>query len=104
MSSPRTVSQVQTQDKDVNQLQQNLKQALDPIQKNPLIYGNIVTQNIVSGQNMINHGLGRPLQGWIIVGINGAAQIYDNQAGNADSFRTLILVSNANVRVSVYCF
>ena len=53
---------------------------------------------------VINHGLGRVLTGWRIIGINGAATVYDQQAKNQSPQLTLVLLSNASVQVSLEVF
>lgn len=101
----KAISLVQTPDRTINQLQQNISQSVNPIINNPLVDGNILlSQNLISGTNVLNHGLGRPLQGWSIIGINGAAQIYDAQSTNPNPQATLILISNAAVTINLYCF
>jgi len=98
-------SLVQTTDRNINQLQQNILQALRPIIQNPIANGSVlVGQSLVVGNNTINHGLGRALQGWIVVGISGASTIYDNQATNKNTNLTLILNSSAAVVVNIYVF
>jgi len=94
---------VQTDDKNVNQLQQNVKQVIDPLLKNAVLYGNKVNQNLVIGSNTINHGLGRTLQGWIITEINGSASIYRVNK-DSEPARLLYLVSSAAVNADIYCF
>lgn len=78
---------------------------INPIVTNPLVNGRAI-QNVelVTGANVVNHKLGRKLQGWLITGINGAASIYDTQASNQLSARTLNLVSNADVTISLWVF
>lgn len=94
-------SLVQTNDRNINQLQQNIQQALNPILSNPLTYGNIVTAKLVAGPNVINHGLGRLLQGWIPVrqmGANGA--LYDT----AVDTQSITIVSSAAYTAVFYFF
>ena len=96
---------VQTADRNTNQLQDNIAQMLRPFITNPVCQGNIVSGvNLVIGSNTINHGLDRTLQGWIITGVNGIANIYDKQASNSQPTKTLILVSDAAVKINLYCF
>jgi hypothetical protein len=98
---------VQTSDRSVNQLQQNIIQTLNQIVKNPLINGGLILQkqNLVSGNNTIAHGLGRTLQGWFVVRYRGGwADIFDNQDSNNNAGSTLVLNSSADVTVDVYVF
>lgn len=78
---------------------------LNPIIANPLLNGQLLTNvALINGTTVVNHGLGRKLVGWIIVGINGAAQIYDNQATNQMPQLTLSLTSDAAVQVAIWVF
>lgn len=96
---------VHTDDRNINQLQQNVKQVVDPLTNNPVLLGIILEQvQLVTGSNTINHLLGRKLQGWIIVRQRGPAQIYDGQDSNLTPNLTLILNSSADVSVNIYVF
>lgn len=78
---------------------------LNPILTNPFTRG-ILLNNVAlaNGTTVVNHLLGRKLQGWVIVGINGAATIYDNQAANLMPELTLSLTSNAAVTANLWVF
>ncbi len=101
----RSFQLVQTSDRNVNQLQQSIAQAVNPLLQNPVTQGNLINGvSLVVGSNTINHGLNAALQGWIIVGINGIASVYDAQATNPSPGKTLILISSAAVTVNLYVF
>lgn len=90
---------------NLSQTQNTWATQLDPIIINPLVKGQLLTEvSLISGANVVNHKLGRKLQGWFIVGINGAAQIYDTQASNQMPQLTLNLTSNAAVLVNLWVF
>lgn len=89
----------------LQQMQQQWKADIDPALASPLWQGlQLTSVALVNGTTTINHTLGRTLQGWFLTGINGAATIYDLQATNPSTDRTLILVSNAAVTVSLWVF
>lgn len=74
---------------------------LNPVLGNPITSGRLVEDvALVNGTTVVNHKLGRALQGWIIVNINGIANIYSPASNNL----TLTLVSDAVVNVSLYVF
>jgi len=78
---------------------------LTPTIQSPIVNGNLLTnQALINGVTVINHKLGRELQGWIIVGADGIADVYDNQASNPIPNLTLSLTSNAAVTVSLWVF
>lgn len=89
----------------ITQMQNTWATQLDPLIKNPLTQGQLL-QNVVliNGTTVVNHKLGRKLTGWFIVGINGAATVFDNQASNQSPQLTLSLTSNAAVTVNIWVF
>jgi hypothetical protein len=98
-----TITSVQTESREVNQLQRNIQQAVRPILQNPLVYGNQLTSvSLVNGSNTVSHGLGRELQGWSISRKRANANIYDTQDSNPSPTKTLLLTSDASVVVDLY--
>lgn len=92
-------------DSMANQLVVRWKAILDPIIAIPANQSLILSGiKLVNGTNVINHTLARNLVGWIIIGINGVAEIYDTQASNQNPSQTLILISNAAVTVNLEVF
>lgn len=75
---------------------------LNPLLNAPLS-SNLILKEIVLavGNNVINHKLGRKLQGYIISDITGAATIYRSAPKND---LTLTLNSNASVVVDLVVF
>lgn len=78
------------------------KSILDPVIAQPLNSANFL-QNValIDGVTIVNHGLGRKPQGWILADVNGAATIYRSQPFNTS---TLVLTSNAAVTVNLVVF
>lgn len=68
---------------------------------NSLILEKVALQ---SGSNVINHLLGRKLQGWRIVRIRASATIYDTQDSNNQPDLTLFLTSSANAVADIEVF
>lgn len=94
---------------DDNQVMQLLQTSwaskLDPLLLNPLSGGSLLKSvNLAIGSNIINHKLGRKLQGWYIVRQRAASSIYDSQDSNQMSNLTLVLNSSAAVTVDIYVF
>lgn len=81
---------------------QKWAQSINPVLANPLSSGSILNGiTLINGETVINHGLGRLMQGFLITDINGAATIYRSQPMNA---QTLSLTSSAVVTVSIEVF
>ena len=88
----------------LDQTQNTWATMLDPIIMNALVRGQQLNGvKLISGTTVINHKLGRKLQGWFIVDLNGAAQVYRTNATTMPDL-TLTLVSNAAVTVSLWVF
>lgn len=89
----------------LDQMQTRWASQLNPVVSNPIVNGLLLPNiKLTNGSNAINHMLGQKLQGWFLVGINGVASIYDNQANNQHPELTLALVSNADVTISLWVF
>lgn len=103
----QAISLVQTTDRTINQLQQNISQAVNPVLNNPLANGGLILtkQSLSAGSNTLNHGLGYALTGWFPVRFHGSwAQLFDTQDTNATPTKTLILNASAAVVADIYCF
>jgi hypothetical protein len=95
----------QTAIKELSLMQTKWKAILDPLLAIPANQSLILSQiSLINGTNVINHTLGRKLIGWNVIGINGIASIYDNQANNQSPKLTLILISNAAVIINLEVF
>ena len=94
----------QSQNSDLNLIQTKWKSLIDPVLASPLLDGRLVSTTLAVGSNKINHLLGRKLIGWVIVGVNGVANIYDTQASNQTPELTLNLTSDAAVKVNLWVF
>lgn len=92
---PKNLSLIDTQDK--------WAAIINPVITNPVVNGLILTKVVLTaGDNVINHKLGRALQGWKIVRMrNVFAQIYDTQDTNNLPQLTLNLNASTNVIVDI---
>lgn len=101
----KAIALVQTTNKDVNQLQQNISQSVNPLIQNPITQGTLLKSQVLKvGTNVINHGLGYSLTGYLIVAANGAYGVHDNVIGNSDLTTSFNLISTTAVTVNIYCF
>lgn len=79
--------------------------SLNPVIANPLIAGRLLPGILVaSGNNIINHGLQRKLQGYFVVLNSAAVTFYDNQATNQTPNLTLSLHASGAATISLYVF
>jgi hypothetical protein len=96
----------QTKSKDLQIMQTTWSNQLNPVVANPLLNGRLIKDIVLkSGVNSINHGLGRPLQGWIVTGMHNVfVQLYDTQSSNQMPQLTLQLNSNGVGNIDLYVF
>jgi hypothetical protein len=77
-------------------------QVLNPVITN-LLNGIQVLQNValINGATVVNHRLGKQMQGWFIVDMDSAAIVYRSAPLND---KTITLTSNAAVNVNLAVF
>lgn len=79
---------------------------LNPLLKNPAL-DSLILENVtlVTGSNVINHKLGRPLQGFKVTRMrSNFAEIYDTQDSNQMPQLTLNLNASAGVVIDLEVF
>lgn len=100
-----TIPFQQTTDRQLNQFQQALRSALQPITSLPTSQSSILTSiSLAAGATTVNHGLNRTLSGWYPVRVRAQATIWDSQDSNSTPDQTLILNSSAAVVVDLVVF
>lgn len=78
------------------------KSILDPFLADAYLNGQLLTGVVLSnGTTVINHKLGRTMQGWVITDQIAAAQIYRSAAFNS---LTLSLTSNVATTINLWVF
>jgi hypothetical protein len=86
----------------LDNMQNRWASIINPLLSNPLNNSSLLKNiELQTGDNVINHLLGRTLQGWIIVDIQGVADIYRSMPLND---QTLTLNSSAAVTISLGVF
>lgn len=90
----------------MTQMQNLWSSQLNPVLKNNIINGRLISSvPLTTGDNVVNHGLGRNLVGWFITRLrNSAPAIYDTQGSNQMPSLTLNLNSSGNVVCDIYVF
>lgn len=102
-----SLAQFQTNDKDFQLMQNSWATVLNPVINNPSNKA-IILKNVsllaASAPNVVNHKLGRNLQGWRLVRVRASATIYDTQDANQTPNLTLNLRTSADVTVDLEVF
>lgn len=98
-----SVARVQTQDREVNQLQQNVITGINQLQ-NQLTStpsnGTFLDTHLNTGDTVVNHNLGRLPTGYIITNNNSAAIIFRKEF----TASTVILNSSQGVDITLFLF
>ena len=90
----------------ITQLQDNIDLALTEIQNTGFQNGVFVVVPLVAGgvDNIVNHGLGRSVQGWTVVDKNANADVWQSTATNNFKDKQILLRASAAVTVKLYIF
>ncbi len=92
----------QSQDRVMQQLQTQWRALLNPVLSSPLTNPKIINNiTLVSGINVINHGLQQTQAGWIITDQSAASSIYRSAPLN-DINLTLSASSPCTISLVVY--
>lgn len=85
-------------------MQTRWKSEIDPVLSNPLNSISVLENvSLLSGTNTVNHLLGRTMQGWFLVDLQGASSIHRPSTSPFNS-TTLTLISSADVIASIGVF
>ena len=77
---------------------------LNALLANPIVNGTIVQAVVKSGVNTINHGLGRKLQGYLVILNSASITYFDSQSTNQRPDLTLLLDVSGPATLSLYVF
>lgn len=95
-----TLPIMSTSDQTLSMLQTRWSSILNPIISSPLSDAILLTDIPISfGDNSINHTLGQPIVGYIVVRINGPTTLYDKDSSTPNL--TFILNSSSNQMINV---
>ena len=95
------LQKVQTNNPDIQQLQSQLTRVLDPLLRNILLDGTLIPDiSVLTSNTMVPHNLNRPINGWIVVGKNANADIWQVSKDT----RFLTLIATAQVTCSLWVF
>jgi len=103
---PSTFKKVNSDNEQLNKMQENVSQALLPVLGSAILDGVLLTEiELTTGQaNLIEHKLGRRPLGWIAVRKRAESTLWDNQNANLLNNRTLDLRCSSNVTVDLWIF
>lgn len=99
------LQRIQTGDRVLNMIQDNVSNILDPFSSKEILQGQILQKvALTTGTNNVAHKLNRDLIGWFIVRNRSTATVYDTQDTNPNPSIFLRLVASANTTIDIYVF
>lgn len=100
------VAQLNTEDRVLNQVQGNIVQKLNQLLSLPILNGNQVSGIQVDNSipNPVNHGLGRPVMGYILTRSATPMVIADSTTPSVDPNNIINLDVSSSGAVSIYFF
>lgn len=97
--------QFQDDDHTLKLMQNRWASILDPLLNRPGNQSILITDVVLAtGDNVINHLLGRKLRGWIVILKSANVDIYDKQSTNQMTDKTLVLNSSGAATISLEVF
>lgn len=93
-----------TDDNDLRQVQDAVNFVFQDISSKTILDGRVITDVLVNGSKLINHLLGRKLQGYLIISKDANADVWDSQSTNTTPAVSLILNSSGPVKVNLWVF
>jgi len=102
----RAFKKTNFQENEPAKLQSNLEIFFKPLLNSEIIDGILLKDVILTtgSVNKVEHKLGRKLLGWMVIGKNANATVWDSQATNTTLDSTIDLNSSANVTVNLWVF
>ena len=99
------LQRINTTDRVINMIQDNVAKILEPVSSVPLNSGQILTNvALTTGSNEVLHKLERKLVGWFIIRQRSAGTVYDTQDTNPNPSIFLRLQASANINVDLFVF
>lgn len=100
----KTVKKVSTQLADLNKVQENVQQAVEPLIACPLVGGQMLQNvRVLSGQaNMVPHKLGRKPRGWFVVSPKQEVSVWEEFSELPSSMLKLQASATATINIWVF--
>lgn len=95
---------IRTAVRDIQRLQDALSKVFNAIQTKQILDGRLIEdiELVSASANELDHGLQRPVRGWIVVGKNADSNVWTSESEIPN--RTLILNASADVTISLWIF
>lgn len=106
MAGVKSLRKLESENPELNKIQEYVQQSIAPIIKSVILNGVLVKNvKLKTGQdNNINHKLDRNISGWLLCRNRANARVWDNQDQNDLSKKTLRLLCDTDVTVDLWIF
>lgn len=97
------IRKTRTGDRDLQVVQDSVFQCLENIRRREILDGRLIKDVSVNNTTLteVAHGLGRPLNGWLVTRINADARVWE-AASSKDTLLTLDSSANATIDLWVF--
>ena len=95
----------QTKAEELDRVYQNVARFASQFTQNPVLDGRVIKDLIIPTASglTVSHGLGRDIQGWVVVDTSAQADVWKASSQPTPS-KTLVLAASADVTISLYVF
>ncbi len=102
----RVFQKIYTEDALQQRLQDNIANSFNQFEKLPQLDSVIVKDVVLSStiDNVVEHKLSRPVQGWQVVRQNANAVVYESSTTNTAPSSVILLRASASCTVSILFF
>ena len=105
-NSVKRFKKINTKDKELVQVQNNVEDVLNPIINANIVDGLLLKNVCLTAlkANLVKHKLNRPPLGWILVRKRADSRIWDIQDSNINTKTSLVLTCSHDVVVDLWIF
>jgi len=91
---------ITTSNQDLMRVQDAVEASVKGVLGIPFLNQNTVTVDLSTSVTEVAHGLGRPIEGWLVSRKNAAGDVYEGATSIAPN-KSINLVATASVRVTI---
>ena len=102
----RKFEKIRSKNEDLNRVQDNIEKQYNQVVDKEVLDGHIL-QNVTLVPNKVNlvqHKLGRQIEGWIVIRKRADARIWDVQDCNVNKQISIALIVTSEVEVDLWVF
>lgn len=103
--SIKSFKKINTSLRELDKVQSNISDYVQPLTNNPMLDGLILTEvDVSTSSTIVNHGLGRDIRGWFIVNKDSNINVWAVSSEQSFPGTQLVLTASGTGIVSIYVF